>query len=276
MTVVIKLAQAFPNTHGASMGFGKDGHLYIAWGDGGGPAENLDATQRLDSLFGKVLRIDVSKDGKYSVPTDSPFVSQPKALPEIWALGFRNPRHLSFDRLRGDLFVVDEGKRLTEINTVQREKNYGWSVMEGADCVSSPCSLINAAPPLFSTTTTGSFAEAPSIVAPAFLHCKTHTSSQIVRLERYSLRPLGQARAAIAAFFSSQRTRYLLSGKAPMVRSTSAPSPASCLALCGRPLLRSVLFSDNQAIHRRYQRSHVRQLGARVVSHPKSGNSLAR
>ena len=157
MTVVIKLAQAFPNTHGASMGFGKDGHLYIAWGDGGGPAENLDATQRLDSLFGKVLRIDVSKDGKYSVPTDSPFVSQPKALPEIWALGFRNPRHLSFDRLRGDLFVVDEGKRLTEINTVQREKNYGWSVMEGADCVSSPCSLINAAPPLFSTTTTGSF-----------------------------------------------------------------------------------------------------------------------
>jgi glucose/arabinose dehydrogenase len=157
MTVVIKLAQAFPNTHGASMGVGKDGYLYIAWGDGGGPTENLDATQRLDSLFGKVLRIDVSNDGKYSIPSDNPFFSQQKALHEIWALGFRNPRHLSFDRLRGDLLVVDEGPHLTEINVVEREKNYGWSVMEGADCVSSPCSLINTVPPLFTTNTTGSF-----------------------------------------------------------------------------------------------------------------------
>ncbi len=157
MTVVVKLAQAFPNTHGASMGFGSDGYLYIAWGDGGGPAENLAASQRLDSLFGKVLRIDVSKDGKYSVPSDNPFVSQPKALHEIWALGFRDPRHLTFDRPRGDLLVIDEGARLTEVNTIERGKNYGWSVMEGSDCASSPCSLTVATPPLFTTSTTRSF-----------------------------------------------------------------------------------------------------------------------
>lgn len=157
MTVVIKLAQAFPNTHGASIGIGKDSYLYIGWGDGGGPTENLEVTQRLDSLFGKVLRIDVSKEGKYSVPSDNPFLNQKRALQEIWALGFRNPRHLSFDRLRGDLLVVDEGEHLTEINTIERGKNYGWNVMEGPACASDPCSLTNATPPLFTANTTRSF-----------------------------------------------------------------------------------------------------------------------
>jgi glucose/arabinose dehydrogenase len=157
MTVVIKLAQAFPNTHGASMGFGKDGYLYIAWGDGGGPKENLEATQRLDSLFGKVLRIDVSNEGRYAVPADNPFSGQPKALPEIWGLGFRDPRQLAFDRLRGDLLLVDEGERLTEVNAVERGKNYGWSVMEGSDCASNPCSLTNATSPLFTSTLTRAF-----------------------------------------------------------------------------------------------------------------------
>jgi glucose/arabinose dehydrogenase len=157
MTVVIKLAQAFPNTHGAAIGFGKDGYLYVTWGDGGGPAENLEATQRLDSLFGKVLRLDVSKAGKYSVPFDNPFLNQTKALKEIWALGVRNPRHLSFDRKQGDLLVVDEGERLTEVNIIERGKNYGWNVMEGSECASNPCPLTNGSPPLFTTSTTSSF-----------------------------------------------------------------------------------------------------------------------
>lgn len=156
MTIVIKLAQAFPNTHGAAIGFGKDRYLYVTWGDGGGPAENLEATQRLDSLFGKVLRLDVSKEGKYSAPPDNPFVNQAKALKETWALGFRNPRHLSFDRLRGDLLVIDEGERLSEVNVVERGKNYGWSIMEGAECPSTPCALTNASPPLFTTNATRS------------------------------------------------------------------------------------------------------------------------
>ena len=156
MTVVIKLAQAFPNTHGAAIGFGKDGYLYVTWGDGGGPAENLEVTQRLDSLFGKVLRLDVSKAGKYSVPSDNPFLNQTKALKEIWALGLRNPRHLSFDRKQGDLLVVDEGERLTEVNIIERGKNYGGKVVDGSECAAKPCSLTNTSPPLFTANATRS------------------------------------------------------------------------------------------------------------------------
>lgn len=156
MTVVIKLAQAFPNTHGAAIGFGKDGYLYVTWGDGGGPAENLEVTQRLDSLFGKVLRLDVSKAGKYSVPSDNPFLNQTKALKEIWALGLRNPRHLSFDRKQGDLLVVDEGERLTEVNIIERGKNYGGKVVDGSECAANPCSLTNTSPPLFTANATRS------------------------------------------------------------------------------------------------------------------------
>jgi len=157
MTVIIKLAQAFPNSHGAAIGFGPDGYLYLSWGDGGGPTESLESTQRLSSLFGKVLRIDVSHEGKYSIPADNPFFNQPKALGEVWALGFRNPRHLSFDRLRGDLLVIDEGTRLTEVNKIERGKNYGWGVLEGTSCVSTPCSLPSATSPLFTVSTTESF-----------------------------------------------------------------------------------------------------------------------
>lgn len=157
MTVIIKLAQAFPNTHGAAIGFGPDGYLYLSWGDGGGPTENLESTQRLSSLFGKVLRIDVSHEGKYSIPADNPFFNQPKALGEVWALGFRNPRHLSFDRLRGDLLVIDEGARLTEVNKIERGKNYGWSVMEGTGCIATPCALPSATSPLFTVSTTEAF-----------------------------------------------------------------------------------------------------------------------
>ncbi len=157
MTIVIKLAQAFSNTHGAAIGFGRDGYLYVSWGDGGGPSEAIQAAQRLDSLFGKVLRIDVSKEGKYSVPSDNPFFSRPKSLPEIWASGFRNPRHLSFDRKRGDLLVIDEGTRVTEMNSVNRGANYGWNILEGTSCVSQPCSLPDATSPIFTVSTAASF-----------------------------------------------------------------------------------------------------------------------
>jgi glucose/arabinose dehydrogenase len=64
---------------------------------------------------------------------------------------------LSFDRKQGDLLVVDEGERLTEVNIIERGKNYGWNVMEGSECASNPCPLTNGSPPLFTTSTTSSF-----------------------------------------------------------------------------------------------------------------------
>jgi glucose/arabinose dehydrogenase len=102
--------------------------------------------QSLDDLLGALLRIDVSSGGVYTVPADNPFVGVPDALPEIWAYGFRNPWRYSFDRQTGDLYIGDVGEsRWEEVDRARtsegrgRGVNYGWSVMEGPQCMTAGC-----------------------------------------------------------------------------------------------------------------------------------------
>jgi len=71
----------------------------------------------------------------YRVPSDNPFVDDPRFAPEIWALGLRNPWKFSFDRATGDLYIADVGQwRFEEVNvqpaTSKGGENYGWSVFE--------------------------------------------------------------------------------------------------------------------------------------------------
>ena len=50
--------------------------------------------------LGKALRIDVNTGDEqipYLVPEDNPFVNDSVALPEIYALGFRNPWRCTVD-----------------------------------------------------------------------------------------------------------------------------------------------------------------------------------
>jgi putative heme-binding domain-containing protein len=123
--------------NGGDLKFGRDGCLYISTGDGSSPnpPDALDTGQDLSDLLSSILRIDVDHEDKgkaYAVPPDNPFVKTPKARPEIWAYGFRNPWRMSFDRATGDLWVGDVGWELWEmIYRVKRGGNYGWSVMEG-------------------------------------------------------------------------------------------------------------------------------------------------
>jgi putative heme-binding domain-containing protein len=123
--------------NGGNLKFGPDGFLYISTGDGSNPnpPDALDAGQDTTHLLSKILRIDVdhADGGKpYRVPADNPFLKTPKARPEIWAYGFRNPWQMSFDRATGDLWVGDVGWELWEmVYKVQRGGNYGWPVMEG-------------------------------------------------------------------------------------------------------------------------------------------------
>ncbi len=57
------------------------------------------ATARsLDTLLGKMLRIDVDGGETVAVPADNPFAGQEGAKGEIWAYGLRNPWRFSFDR----------------------------------------------------------------------------------------------------------------------------------------------------------------------------------
>jgi glucose/arabinose dehydrogenase len=82
--------------------------------------------QQLDSLMGKVLRIN--PDG--SVPRDNPFVGQAGARGEIYALGFRDPQGLTIDPKTGRIWTSEHGPRGgDEINEVEKGKNYGFPVI---------------------------------------------------------------------------------------------------------------------------------------------------
>ncbi len=134
-----RLSHQPTNHKGGWIGFSPvDGYLYISLGDkgeggGGVPISNnfSNPAQDMNSLHGKILRIDVNTGSPYGIPADNPFANGGGA-PEIFASGFRNPWRSSFDRLTGELWVGDvgEGDR-EEINRVQLGGNYGWPFREG-------------------------------------------------------------------------------------------------------------------------------------------------
>ena len=136
--VILQFDQDFSNHNGGDIHFGPDGNLYIATGDGGSGRDPNARAQDLESLLGKLLRIDVDGEAPYAVPSDNPFVDLDTARPEIWAYGLRNPWRFSFDRATGDLFIGDVGQNAIEEIDFQPAssaggENYGWSCMEGND-----------------------------------------------------------------------------------------------------------------------------------------------
>jgi glucose/arabinose dehydrogenase len=133
--VLLEVSQPFRNHNGGLNLFGPDGMLYIGFGDGGSGGDPMNNGQRLDTLLGKLLRIDVDGGTPYRAPSDNPFVGRAGARGEIWAYGLRNPWRFAFDRTTGRLFVGDVGQnRLEEVDIVERGKNYGWRIMEGTSC----------------------------------------------------------------------------------------------------------------------------------------------
>jgi glucose/arabinose dehydrogenase len=134
-TAILRIDQPYANHNGGDLVFGPDGYLYVGAGDGGSEGDPLGNGQRLDTLLGKILRIDVRGDA-YAVPADNPFLIRPDARPEIWAYGLRNPWRFSFDRATGDLYIGDVGQDEYEEVDVQPAgsaggRNYGWNIMEG-------------------------------------------------------------------------------------------------------------------------------------------------
>jgi glucose/arabinose dehydrogenase len=144
---VLSLAHLSAFHQGGQIAFGPDGMLYVAFGDGGSARRDDDGrSQSLADLYGSLLRVDVSSGSAYTVPGDNPFVGRPGAQPEIWSYGLRNPWRFSFDRATGDLYIADVGQSdWEEINRARAADggggaaNYGWSLMEGPDCVQADC-----------------------------------------------------------------------------------------------------------------------------------------
>lgn len=141
-TVVLTFDQPFTNHNGGALAFGSDGFLYIATGDGGSGGDPFGNGQSLDTLLGKILRIDVDAGAPFAIPPDNPFAGDPEARDEIWAFGLRNPWRFSFDRSTGRLFAGDVGQETwEEIDLISQGGNYGWNVMEGPQCFPPPTSI---------------------------------------------------------------------------------------------------------------------------------------
>jgi glucose/arabinose dehydrogenase len=140
--VLITIPHNQANNHnGGWLGFGPDGLLYMATGDGGGANDQFMNGQNRNTLLGKMLRLDVSRDDfpadpnrDYGIPAGNPFAASGGA-PEIWAYGLRNPFRASFDRLTGELWIGDVGQgAIEEVDralTSQSGLNFGWSLYEG-------------------------------------------------------------------------------------------------------------------------------------------------
>jgi glucose/arabinose dehydrogenase len=140
--ILLTILQPSTNHNGGQLQFGPDGYLYIGTGDGGFSGDPANNAQNINSLLGKILRINVDAGSPYAIPPNNPFVGNQNAKPEIWALGLRNPWRFSFDRLTGDLLIADVGQdNYEEVDFQQASsgggENYGWRLMEGTHCFNS-------------------------------------------------------------------------------------------------------------------------------------------
>ena len=152
-TRLLTIPQPFANHNGGWIAFGPDGYLYIGMGDGGDAGDPGDRAQNLNSLLGKILRLDVSGT-TYTSPPTNPYFGATPGLDEIWAFGLRNPWRNSFDRETHDLVIADVGQnQREEIDFVPAGTgagaNYGWRCFEGNILFTSsttiPCGSCEAA-----------------------------------------------------------------------------------------------------------------------------------
>jgi glucose/arabinose dehydrogenase len=130
-TRILEVPDFAPNHNGGRLLFGPDGYLYLSTGDGGGGGDPQRNAQNTSALLGKVLRLNVTGQARYTIPPDNPFAGGGGA-PEIFAYGFRNPWRYSFDRGTGALWLGDVGQgSFEEVDSVVRGGDYGWSCYEG-------------------------------------------------------------------------------------------------------------------------------------------------
>lgn len=155
--VLLEFDQPYSNHNGGQLAFGPDRRLYIATGDGGSAGDPYGNGQNLNTLLGKILRIDVdapSGGRNYSIPADNPF-AQTTHRGEIWAYGLRNPWRFCFDPPTGRLWAADVGQdAIEEIDIIEKGRNYGWNIMEGNSCFnpSVNCDTAGLVPPVWQYT----------------------------------------------------------------------------------------------------------------------------
>ena len=144
---LMRFEHPFGNHNGGQLAFnplaaansGDFGLLYMGVADGGSGGDPLNMSQKLNSAFGKIFRIDPlgtnSANGKYGIPKDNPFANDnnPETLAEIYAYGVRNPQRFAWDSRNGNLYVADIGQNIVEeVSQVTKGANLGWNTWEGS------------------------------------------------------------------------------------------------------------------------------------------------
>ncbi len=146
--------------HGGGIYFGNDRMLYISSGDttahsrsnGYGPIDerpnkSTNDAQRssgnTNDLRGSILRIIVNEDGTYDIPKGNLFPpGNPKARPEIYVMGCRNPFRIYVDKKTNTLYWGDVGPDARadgprgkqghdEFNIAPKAGFYGWPYHNG-------------------------------------------------------------------------------------------------------------------------------------------------
>ena len=132
--------------NGGTLRFGQDKTLYISIGDDAYTNE----VQSLSNHLGKIMRIN--RDG--SIPEDNPvFPNAPEdALPEVFAMGLRNPFRFNIDPVTQQLVIGDVGTVLyEEINVAKGGDNFGYPHYEGPEFFRDSIALAtpNPSPPAY-------------------------------------------------------------------------------------------------------------------------------
>ncbi|MCJ8305131.1 PQQ-dependent sugar dehydrogenase [Shewanella sp.] len=119
------ITQSTSNTYvhfGGRIAFDDHNHVFLTIGDRGVRSN----AQNRSNHAGSILRLNL--DG--SIPTDNPFINNPKILSEIWSYGHRNPQGLFFNNNTQKLWAIEHGPRGgDEINIIKAGHNYGWPII---------------------------------------------------------------------------------------------------------------------------------------------------
>ncbi|MCO4292357.1 PQQ-dependent sugar dehydrogenase [Solitalea sp. MAHUQ-68] len=122
--VLVDNIRANTSHDGGAVKFGPDKKLYWTVGDAG----NTSSAQNLNSLNGKILRLNT--DG--SIPSDNP---DPASY--VYSYGHRNPQGLAWQPKTNQLYSTEHGPSGSptccrdELNYIEKGKNYGWPNIYG-------------------------------------------------------------------------------------------------------------------------------------------------
>lgn len=154
---------------GGSLTFGADNTLFLSTGDnstpfnepkapfvnhGFAPLNDIPGHHQYDArrsagntndLRGKILRIKIKPDGTYEIPQGNLFPpNDPKARPEIYVMGNRNPYRISVDKKTGYLYWGEVGpdasadsldargpRGYDELNQARKAGFFGWPLFIG-------------------------------------------------------------------------------------------------------------------------------------------------